>query len=462
MTSSKELNNKTVDPKAGQVHGQGSTILEAMTGEKTVNASQLFDRKGTSRLAVVTIFSLSLILAAAVAWSSQMPIAEISVSSGEVMPSESVQFIQHLEGGIVSRLHVSEGQYVKQGEVLVELAPDIAWAELEQLKTRLAAVDLRTSFLTSAIQGRALPKEIEDSPYRRLVVAQTQALSAMRESIDSQASVLNQQVNERLAELETLKSQMTTLDKQIVLTRERVSGLTKLVNKGHFPRMRLIEDERDLARLIGERATLLKDAERLQERIRESEFRIAELNSKFQSELATELNELTSEAAELRLTINRANDRVRRLKIVAPVAGRVQGMETKTIGGVVGPGDTIMNIIPEDAWPHVEARISTRDIGYVSAGQEAIIKVQTYDYTRFGVLKGKVRQVSASTFTNEEGEPFYKAYIDLENKYVGTDETRTVTPGMTVLADIITGEKTLLAYLTSPVIRSFDAAFHER
>jgi membrane fusion protein, adhesin transport system len=453
-------------PSPGTAPGskQPSTQLAAAARDTTskVTATQLFDSKGSRRLAVTTIFVLCGVLVAAVAWSSVMPLAEISVSSGEVLPSGSVKHIQHLEGGIVSELLVREGEEVKKGQPLVVLAPDIAQSELHQLVTRNRALSIRIRLLDASLDGRKIEIESVDPRYRGIASAEYQALTAKHASLESQSKVISQQVRERTAERETLLSQTKSLDEQIELTRKRIKSRQKLVKKGLFPRMRLIDDQRDLSRLTGKRAEVDLEAIRIKERILESETRLAELQSKFKSDVASEISTLTKEAAELELTIDRARDKVNRLTVRAPVSGRVHGLQLKTIGGVVGEGTTMMEIVPTDAKPYVEARVSTGDVGHVRVGQKAKIKVMTYDYSRYGTVAGRVSHISPTAFTDDDGRPYYRAYIDLENNYVGSDDSMPVTPGMTVVADIITGEKTLLNYITSPVTRSVDSAMRER
>tara|TARA_R110000868_G_scaffold357374_1_gene618856 strand:- start:19267 stop:20631 length:1365 start_codon:yes stop_codon:yes gene_type:complete len=427
-----------------------------------ITASQLFDRKSTSKLALVTTFSLFVILAAAIGWASYMPITEISASSGEVVPSGALQNIQHLEGGIVSKVNVSEGQQVTEGQILVELSPHIAQSELEQLQTRLTTLQFRIRFLTAA-RGDNIPDIEEFDPeYEDIASAVRYELVARRDSIDSQINVLNQQLREREAELATITSQAKALESQISLTREQVTARRTLVEKGVFPRMQLIENERELARLTGDRTSILLEAARIREGIGEAQQRIMETRARYQSEIATELSGFASQAAEARVAIARAEDRVARLFIRAPLSGRIQGLETRTIGGVIEPGATLMEIVPDGTNLLVEARISTSDIGHVHLGQPANIKVLTYDYSRFGTIKGHINQISPTTFIDEKGIPYYKADIELEKQFVGENTEMSVSPGMTVLADIITGEKTLLTLMLSPVLKSFDSAFRER
>jgi membrane fusion protein, adhesin transport system len=428
----------------------------------SVTATQLFDSKGSRRIAMATIFAICGVLLAAVAWSSFMPLAEISVSSGEILPSGSIKHIQHLEGGIVSEVLVREGEEVKKGQPLVILAPEIATSELHQLATRQRALNIRIRLLTKTLAGKKIEIESVDPRYRGIASAEYQALLAKLDNLETQSDVIEQQVKERTAERETLLSQTESLDEQIKLTRQRIESRRKLVKKGLFPSMRLIDDQRDLARLTGKRTEINLEAIRIQERIIESQSRLADLKSTFKSEVASEISTLTKEAAENELAIQRADDRVKRLTIRAPVSGRVHGLQIRTIGGVIGEGATLMDIVPSGTKPYVEARVSTGDIGHVRVGQKAKIKVMTYDYSRYGTVSGRVSHISPTAFTDEDGRPYYRANIDLDNTFVGNNDSMPVTPGMTVVADIITGEKTLLSYITSPVTRSLDSAMRER
>lgn len=427
-----------------------------------ITASELFDRKSSVKWSMLIVFSLLAILAGVIAWSAFMPLTEISASSGEVVPGGAVQEVQHLEGGIVSAIYVREGQKVSKGEVLIAISPHIAQSELDQLQTRLAGLQFRIRYLTAAREEEVEDLVGLDEEYSEIARAVKYELATRKEAVASQVEVFNQQIREREAELNTLNSRAAGILDQIRLKSEQVVGRRILVEKGLFPRMDLIEDERELASLTDQEVSLTLEASRVGELVGEIQHRIIEARAKYHSEIATELSRLASEAAEVKVAIRRAEDRVERLQITAPVAGRVNDLQIKTVGGVVEPGETMMEIVPDGTELKVEARISTQDIGYVHVGQKANIKVLTYDYSRFGTISGQVEQISATTFSGEDGVPFYRADIALQAENVGDSEDRKIAPGMTVIADIQTGNKTLLQAITSPVLKSFDSAFRER
>eukprot|EP01093_Parvamoeba_rugata_P000081 TRINITY_DN1007_c0_g4_i1.p1 TRINITY_DN1007_c0_g4~~TRINITY_DN1007_c0_g4_i1.p1 ORF type:complete len:454 (+),score=78.64 TRINITY_DN1007_c0_g4_i1:317-1678(+) len=440
----------------------GKTNNSKFTVDAPVTAIQLFDKKSTHRPAMFTVVFMLVFFLGATVWSTQTPMAEISVSSGEIVPVGAIQRIQHLEGGILSHLAVKDGQHVTEGQLLVSLAPDIAQSELEQLETRLMAVTMKYGLLKSAAEGTTPAELMQTGVYSEIAETALKALNSRKQRLASQLDVLRQQERERKAELTTITHQSNALGEQIDLMQNQVDGRQILVDKGLFPRLDFIQDQRELARLQSERMALILDADRINERVVEARQRMIEMEMTFHAELTAELSALATEAAELRLAIKRAVDRVKRLDITSPVSGYVKGIDIETIGGVITPGAQIMEIVPDDSELIVEARLSTNDVGHVTVGQSAKIKVLTYDYTRYGTIEGTVQRVSPSTFFDEDGTPFFKADIAMNSYIVGEEDKFLVSPGMTVLVDIITGEKTLFKYLASPIIKSFDGALHER
>ena len=176
----------------------------------------------------------------------------------------------------------------------------------------------------------------------------------------------------------------------------------------------------------------------------------------------TEMGNTTGEIAQVKESITKLQDRVNRLEIKSPVSGIVKGLKTNTLKGVIQPGEEIMQIVPANAM-EIEAQINPKDIGNTQVGQDVTIKVSAYDYSRFGSIEGKLHAISASTFLDDNKKPFYKAFIKMDQLYVGKDpKENRVSVGMTVIAEIHTGKKTLLQYLTKPVYNAVKTSFRER
>ena len=264
-------------------------------------------------------------------------------------------------------------------------------------------------------------------------------------------------------ELDGLEERKQNLQAQIDITAEQVGMRRNLVKKGLDSRVNLLDSERKLTEIRGDLLGVMGEMSRTRETLHEAEGALAELDAKIRNDALNEMGDITGELAEVRESLSRLEDRVARLDVQAPVAGVVNGLSTRTIGSVVAPGEVLLEIVPIEDNLVAEVQILPRDIGHLSIGQPARIKVTTYDVAQFGSLEGELSHISASTFQDEAGDPFFKGVIELSQVYIGGGaERHPVLPGMVVDVDINTGRKTLLQYLLKPLYRTFDRSFTER
>ena len=434
-----------------------------LAGRGHLAQSIRLEEKGPERLVVTTVMILAAALGIFLVWAALTTIGEVAPASGEVTPVGSVKRVQHLEGGIVAAINVREGDLVDQGQVLMELDNGATAPELEQMRVRLVALELQEAQLSAHSRGESSAAQSADARHSELVAAQETLLRNKKAALESQETVIRQQVQARRAEFNQQAEQAKRVREQIAILSEQITIRAGLVEKGYASRMSLMDQQRELARIQAQLAEVEGQMNRAREAIAEAEARIAELRSRNRLDASQEIGKVKSDIAELREAIERSQDRVKRLTVRSPVRGIVKGLQTETVGGVVAPGSTLLEVIPVDATLMVEARVQTRDIGFVHPGQKVTVKVGTYDYTRFGVIDGEVQTISATTFQDDKGNPFYRARIKLDRNYVGADPTRNlVIPGMTVMADIRTGEKSVLGYLLKPLVRGAGEAMRER
>ena len=413
-------------------------------------------------LVVATVAVLVAAIALFVFWAAVTPIGEVATASGDVVPTGSVRRIQHLEGGIVSAVRVREGETVEPGQVLFELDGAGILPELQQLRTRLAALTLQQAQLAAYRSGAAAP-DGQDGAFGRLATAQNDLLRDKRAAFEAQGVLLGEQLQQRRAELASIRSQTATANDQFRIVSEQVSTRQGLVEKGLSPRMNLLDLQRDQARVRSQMAEIEGQIARAERSVAEAEARMPDLVARTNREIAEDSAKVEGELAETREAVARAEDRVRRLTVRSPVRGVVKGLQTEALGGVVAPGSTLTEIIPSGVAPLVEARVQPRDIGFVRVGQAVDVKVMAYDYTRFGAATGRIETISATTFQDEKGTPYYRARISLASDRLSADPARTlITPGMTVIADIQTGSKTVLSYLLKPIVRATSEALRER
>ncbi len=302
-----------------------------------------------------------------------------------------------------------------------------------------------------------------DPKFAHLEDEQRDAWFLQEASRDEQRAVGQARIAQREAELESLKLGVGNLETQVAILEEQESMRRGLLEKGLVSRIAFLESQRAVEQTRGELiSTQGRVAEVTQAKL-EAERSLLETEARLVDEAKRDRARALGELEEVRNQISKAEDRVRRLAVRAPVRGLVKGLAVHSVGDVVKPGDPVLEIVPLDDELVAEVEVDPKDIGHVRIGDRAHVRVTTYDPARFGVLEGTVRNISASTFENERGEHFYHATIALDQNYVGNANAKhLVLPGMVVNAEIVTGSKSIVRYLLKPVFRSLDTAFSER
>ncbi|MEM7168671.1 MAG: HlyD family type I secretion periplasmic adaptor subunit [Pseudomonadota bacterium] len=411
-----------------------------------------------SHLLVVT----SGLLLVGIGWSAVANISETAVTSGQIMPASAVQVIQHLEGGIVDQVFVENGQFVNEGDPLIRLAAADAQAELQQLQAREGGLTLRAERLRAFVLGGE-PTFSRDQEYPQLAADQQAIFKLQVEAREGQRSVIQSRIEQRKSEIAGLEKQQRNVEKQLELISEQVDMRKTLLQKGLDSRVNYLEVQRTHTQVRGELVTLIGNIATTQEALNEAKSSLIELDANLRNEALNEMGQVTNELAQVRETMAELHDRVSRLDVFSPATGIIKGLATQTVGGVIGPGEPMMEVVPVQKNMVAEVQILPQDIGHIRIGQPAKVKVTTYDVARFGALEGILEHISASTFQDEQGEPYYKGTIALQQNHLGNQEGHNlVLPGMVVAADINTGKKTVLEYLLKPVYRAFDLAFEER
>jgi len=423
----------------------------------------ILEEVGPPRLVRAILTLVTVTVFAFIGWTAVTTVKETTKASGEVVPSGSVMAIQHLEGGIVSEIFVQEGDLVDKGSVLARLDPTATIAQLEELEARRIVLEIRRERLRAFAEGREPSLGAAGQRYADVIRDELATYRQQARGLDEERQVLVHQAEQRQAELDVLRRESAKL-------RLRVDNLAKqnamhetLVRSGLVSRLVYLQTLEQYDSAVGDRAEVEGKIERARSAIEEARVKIARLDSTKRNEALAESGTVSGELASINETIVRARDRVTRLDVRAPVRGIVKGLTTHTIGGVVAPGGLITEIVPAEGGLVVEARISPADIGHISPGQKATVKVTTFDFARFGAVEGEVKKISATTFKDRQDEIYYKAEVKLAKGHVGDRAGQNlILPGMVTEIDVITGERTVLRYLLRPIFQSLDTAFTER
>ena len=423
----------------------------------------LLEEGGISVFIRSAMVLLSVGFLALVAWAATTEIKETAITFGQVMPTGAVNKIQHLEGGIIEQIMVRDGDLVEKGQVLVRLKADGAQAELSQTETKLGNLQLEAERYRALAEGRDPDFASLLAQYPELARNQQEIYNIQTELDRNQNEILQVQIKERNAELAQLSEQEATLRKSVDLLSQEVTMRRSLYEQGLNSKVLFLNIQRELNEAQGNLSRVVAEQARARETIAEAKLRLNELEKSQREEAITELGRLGGEIAQTREALRKLRDRVARLEIVAPTRGYIKGLQFTTIGGVIAPAQIVMELVPVDDDLIAETRISTEDIGHVHLGQPVTVKVSAFDFIRYGGISGELVSISASTFIDEEGQPYYKGKVALDTDMVGEGASaQRIIPGMTVQADIQTGERTLLQYLLKPVYVSLDQAFKER
>ncbi|OAN53687.1 hypothetical protein A6A04_13865 [Paramagnetospirillum marisnigri] len=424
----------------------------------------IVEEGGTSAVSRAMVILVSLVLLAFILWASFLKIDEVAVTFGSAVPSRSVQVVQHLEGGIVRDILVEDRAMVSQGQVLLRLDPVQAQAELEQAVSRRAALSVRAERIRAFTEGREANFTKTATKFQGLASDQSDILRANTERWMSQHAVIDEQIQQKREEIKAVRQQQHAVREQLKLLGEEEVIREDAFKEGVSSKISVFAARRQRAAMESELSRMQGQEQTARKALDELEKRAIDLDANLRQDAFNDLGTVTAELSQVEEAILRLEDRVKRLEITAPVKGYVQNLKAKTVGAVIPAGGMVMEIVPVDGELQVETKISTRDVGHLREGQQVILKVATYDFVRYGTVKGLLKQISATTYIDEkDASPYYKGWIVLEKPYVGSQSGENpILPGMTVQADIITGDKTLLQYLLKPIHVSLAQAFRER
>lgn len=410
---------------------------------KYVNDVRAAAQLRTSRSSRTLLVTCLVMIVCGLLWAHFAILDEVKRGNGKVIPSRQMQVVQSLEGGIVEGLFIQEGQIVQNGQSLVRIDDTAFSAQLGEIRERRGAMAARVARLEAESQGlRKLgfhPDLLRDAP---------RATEAEQSVFETRALKLAQEINVLAQQEARLNENLKLLNREVELTR-------RLFEQRIVPEIEMLRLNRQASELRGQLA--------------EVQSRISTATTAFRSQADEDLAKSKGDLAVLDENIRSAQDRVRRTDLKSPVHGIINKVNITTIGAVVQPGVSLIEIVPLDDKLHVEGRIRPQDIAFIRPGQEAVVKITAYDSSVYGSLKGAVERVSADTIIDEKGdktergETFYRVIVRTEKNYLGpVEHPLPIIPGMVGTVEITTGAKSVLSYIAKPIRLLQDEALRER
>ncbi|WP_135075100.1 HlyD family type I secretion periplasmic adaptor subunit [Terasakiella sp. SH-1] len=409
-------------------------------------------------LTIASFFTLAIL------WAVFGSIDIVATTTGKIVPTERTKTVQPLESGIVRAIHVRDGQVVQAGETLIELDPTDTQADLERLKkeflnARLNVARLSALLETSPQKAYQVP---EGAPKRLAEMYLTQMLSQW-EKQKAEAATIRAEVAQRQAELVTVNADINRLDKILPKVRQRVNARRALVDKGISSRTDFLELEQELVEYEGQLAVQRAKVIETEATLGAAQSRLQTLKAEFRRTILTELVEAEQQVSTLEQELIKAKERARHQKLIAPVAGKVQELAIHTVGGVVTPAQELLSIVPADSGLEIEVKVLNKDIGFVHEDQEVEIKVDSFPFTKYGTIAGKLLSLSLDSVEDEQQGLVYPARISMaETQIHSGNKMVDLTPGMSVTVEIKTGKRKLIEYLLAPLQEYQDESLRER
>ena len=406
-----------------------------------------------------TVFVAVTVAASAILiiWASIAKVDVIVRTEGRIVPAGKSQIIQHLEGGIVRNILVHEGQKVAADQVLIELSDVQVKSNLDQEQSKSTTLRGREARLIAESSGAGsigFPKDITDQDVRR---AETLAFEARRARVSDEVKVLRDQNAQKRGEINEAESRRKNLASELEVAQQQYKVIENLKRNGAASNLELLDSQSKVQRLTSQIAEAEAVVPRLKAAMAETESKVGEVWARYRAEASSELTQLRGEIEKSGFEIGTNKDKLDRNQVKAPVAGIINRMSVTTVGGVIRPGEALMEITPADQSVLIEARAKPNDRANLRHGLPAHIRLGAYDYATFGTLTGKVSDVSADTLIDEREGRYYRVMLEAKDNHQGME----ILPGMTAVADVVVGKRSVISYLLSPLLRFNDRALRD-
>lgn len=396
----------------------------------------------------------ALAFAALVLWGAFAQIDEVTRGMGKVIPSNKVQIVQAAEPSTIAAILVRPGQLVRQGQLLLRLEDAHLASTMGQLRAENERLAARANRLQNEGSGSG------GGCGEGTACAEEAALAQVRgQATRSRESALAAAVEQRRRDLTEGQATINALQNSAKLAQDQVSMLAPLAAKGIVPQTELMTAQRELVDVQGRLAAARQGSARASAAIAEAQAQLSTARFDFRQQALGERSEVAT-----KLAVNEQSIKATAQDLRAPVTGLVNDVKVNTVGGFINAGEKVMQIVPVGEKLLIEARITPKDIAFIKVGDPANVKVTAYDFSIYGGLAGKVRNISADSIYDEvERQAYYTVLIETDRAYIEKAGRRLpIMPGMICDVEIVTGSKSILTYLLKPVLKAFGEAFTEK
>jgi len=397
-------------------------------------------------------------------WAYYSEIEQVTRGDGKVVPSTQIQVVQNLEGGILSEILVDVGELVKKDQLLLRIDETRFSSSFKQNRVKYLSHKAKAARLIAEANGTDFevpPEVIDEKP--EIGIREKELFESRRREFESSMQRIREQINQRKHEHRELTSKLEELTRTYGLLNKELELTRPLVAQGAVSEVEVLHLERQASSMQGEIATIKQTIPKAESKLQEAQLELRENQLTFFNKAKSELNEVLPELDDVSASAIAIKDRLRRTNVRSPVTGTINRLLVNTEGGVIQPGMDLVEIVPLEDTLVVETNIKPADIAFLRPHQEAKVKFTAYDFTIYGGLDAKLEHISADSITDEQGNSFYLVRLRTNKNHLGPEtDPLPIIPGMVASVDILTGKKTILAYLLKPVLRAKYMALREQ
>ena len=410
------------------------------------------------------LWLIALLFVAFVVWAANSEIDEVTRGTGKVIPSQQIQVVQNMEGGILGRMHVKVGDVVDKDQLLLDIDKTRFTAPYMESKVQELSLKAQIARLEAEISGKqfVVPEEVaQERP--EIGEREVELYTSKQNGHEAKMQILQEQYNQRRQEVAELRTKVGELGRSLGLLQKELNMTQPLVSAGAVSEVEVLQLRRQASQLRGELETSRTSIPRAESRISEAKKALEEEKLNFQKAARQELNEAYVKLEGISANKTALVDRLQRTEVRSPVHGIINQIKMHTVGGTIQPGMDLVEIVPLDDTLLIEAQITPADIAFLHPNQQATVKFTAYDFTIYGGLDADLEHISADSITDEKGNAFYLVRLRTKQNHLGSKENQLpIIPGMVASVDILTGKKTILSYLLKPILRAKHTALRER
>lgn len=417
------------------------------------------ERKLIKNITLLVTASIALLLL----WSMFTKVEEIAKAKGQVVPLGHRQVIQSQLGGTISAIEVEEGDVVKAGDILAQFVAINSQSAKEELSSQRANLVMTIERLYAFIDQRTANFSEFTTLFPQLVIQQRESLMSMNSERDAINELSQSEINKSQAQYSAVENEIPALRDQISASEKKLDMYSRLEKTGGVSQVQRLESQQKLDSYLRELTAMQGNKNVLASELINLKNQLQQKKATILKDVRTSISEKNAELLIVEARLRSSDSDVLKNTITSPVDGIIQSLPSSSEGSVIAPGGTVAVIVPTTKTALIEAKLSPRDIGFVNVGQSVRIKIDAFDYSRYGALDGIVKKISPTTDSDERGGVFYKVQVSISKPYFGESPGRfDLIPGMTGEADIVTGDKTVFQYLWKPVFTNVSSAFGER